>query len=133
MVKLWAGRTDANTNKVADDFNSSIGFDSKMYEQDIKGSLAHVLMLKKQGIISAEDYSKISDGLIEILEDLKSGTLNIDFSCEDIHTFVETELISRIGETGKKLHTARSRNDQVALDFRLYLRDETNIIIEAHY
>ncbi|MCR5456672.1 MAG: argininosuccinate lyase [Clostridiales bacterium] len=130
MVKLWAGRTDANTNKVADDFNSSIGFDSKMYEQDIKGSLAHVLMLKKQGIISADDYSKISDGLIEILEDLKSGTLNIDFSCEDIHTFVETELISRIGETGKKLHTARSRNDQVATDLKLYLKDKTADIIK---
>ena len=107
MGKLWAGRTDANTNKIADDFNSSISFDSKMYEQDIKGSLAHVHMLCAQRIICEEDYSLISDGLIGILEDLKSGRLSIDSSSEDIHTFVETELVSRIGETGKKLHTAR--------------------------
>ena len=129
MGKLWAGRTEANTSKVADDFNSSIGFDSKMYEQDIKGSLAHVLMLKKQNIISGEEYSKISDGLIEILEELKSGKLNIDYECEDIHTFVETILVSKIGETGKKLHTARSRNDQVATDLKLYLKDKTDEII----
>ena len=129
MGKLWAGRTDANTNKIADDFNSSISFDSKMYEQDIKGSLAHVHMLCSQKIIGEEDYSLISEGLIGILEDLKSGKLSIDSNSEDIHTFVETELVSRIGETGKKLHTARSRNDQVATDLKLYMKDKTNEVV----
>ncbi len=128
MSKLWSGRFNGAIDKNADDFNSSITFDKKMYKQDIIGSLAHVEMLQKQGIIEKEDYFKISSTLIAILEDLQSGTLQISNEFEDIHSFVETELISRVGEVGKKLHTARSRNDQVALDLRLYMRDEVEKI-----
>ena len=130
MAKMWAGRTDGVTSKIADDFNSSIGFDSRMYEQDIKGSVAHAAMLSAQKIISQEDADKITDGLLTILDDLKSGKLAIDESCEDIHMFVEQVLTERIGDAGKKLHTARSRNDQVALDLRMYLRDECDEISE---
>ena len=130
MAKMWAGRTDGVTSKIADDFNSSIGFDSRMYEQDIKGSVAHAAMLSAQKIISQEDDDKITDGLLAILDDLKSGKLAIDESCEDIHMFVEQVLTERIGDAGKKLHTARSRNDQVALDLRMYLRDECDEIFE---
>ena len=133
MAKMWAGRTDGNTNKLADDFNSSIRFDSKMYKQDIVGSMAHAKMLSKQGIISDDDADKIIDALEEILSDLNSGKLEFDMSCEDIHMFVEAVLTERIGDVGKKLHTARSRNDQVALDIRMYLRDETNDIINFLY
>ena len=133
MAKMWAGRTDGNTNKLADDFNSSIRFDSKMYKQDIVGSMAHAKMLSKQGIISDDDADKIIDALEEILADLNSGKLEFDMSCEDIHMFVEAVLTERIGDVGKKLHTARSRNDQVALDIRMYLRDETNDIINFLY
>ena len=125
MEKMWAGRFIGALDRMADDFNSSIHFDSKMYAQDIKGSLAHASMLCAQGIISAVDFEKISAGLEEILEDIREGRLAIDMNAEDIHMFVEAELTKRIGDVGKRLHTARSRNDQVALDLRLYLRDES--------
>ena len=128
MAKLWSGRFNGAIDKNADDFNSSISFDKKMFKQDIMGSLAHVEMLAKQNIIEKQDYLKISASLISILEDLLDGTLVIGDDYEDIHSFIESELISRIGETGKKLHTGRSRNDQVALDLRLYMRDETQKI-----
>ena len=130
MAKMWAGRTAGETDSVADDFNSSIRFDCKMYKQDIKGSIAHAFMLGVQGIISKEDSEKIIEGLEGILNDIETGALLFDFSCEDIHMFVEQELTNRLGDLGKKLHTARSRNDQVALDLRMYLRDETEELIE---
>ena len=129
MDKMWAGRFQESLNKTADDFNSSIRFDKRMYAQDIRGSMAHAAMLGAQGIISQEDASVIIDALDGILADLSSGQLSFDEASEDIHMFVEAELTKRIGDVGKKLHTARSRNDQVALDIRLYLRDETNGII----
>ncbi len=128
MAKMWAGRTDGATSKLADDFNSSIHFDSKMYKQDIKGSMAHAAMLSFKGIISPDDADALIAGLERILTDLESGALEFDMSCEDIHMFVEQELTARIGDVGKKLHTARSRNDQVALDLRMYLRDKCDII-----
>ncbi len=129
MKKMWTGVTDGVTNKIADDFNSSISFDSRMFAQDIKGSIAHAMMLAKQSIISEEEKNVLIDGLSEILEDLSSGKLQFDENAEDIHMFVEQILTERVGETGKKLHTARSRNDQVALDFRMYVRDEIKVII----
>ena len=128
MAKMWAGRTAGMTDHVADDFNSSIRFDCKMYEQDITGSMAHAAMLGAQHIITAEEAQTLIDGLQGILDDLKSGALAFDMQCEDIHMFVEQELTARLGDVGKKLHTARSRNDQVALDIRLYLRDEITAI-----
>ncbi len=118
-------------DKKADDFNSSISFDSRMYKQDITGSIAHASMLAKQGIIGADDCEKIIEGLGGILEDIENGALEFDMNCEDIHMFIEAELTSRIGDAGKKLHTARSRNDQVALDIRLYLRDKSVEVTEA--
>ena len=130
MAKMWAGLTSGETSKLADDFNSSIRFDCRMYRQDITGSMAHAAMLGAKGIISAEDASKIIDGLQTILDDLDEGTLEIDETAEDIHMFVEEVLTKRIGDAGKKLHTARSRNDQVALDLRMYLRDESDEITE---
>lgn len=129
MAKLWAGRTSGEIDKTADDFNSSIRVDKAMYEEDIMGSIAHAKMLSKCGIITEEEGNKLISGLEKISEDIKSGKLTIDESCEDIHTFVEQYLTSLIGETGKKLHTARSRNDQVALDSRLYLRKRCDEII----
>lgn len=129
MSKMWAGRFAEELNKEADDFNSSIHIDSRMYKQDITGSIVHASMLSKQGIIPESDAEKIISGLTGILSDLEEKKLEIDFSCEDIHMFVEEELTKRIGDAGKKLHTARSRNDQVALDFRLYLRDRCEEII----
>ena len=128
MPKMWAGRTSGLTNSLADDFNASIGFDSRMYRQDITGSMAHAAMLAACGIITREDADTLIDGLAVILAELESGDLEIDMSCEDIHMFVEEELTSRLGDVGKKLHTARSRNDQVALDLRMYLRDEIDEI-----
>ena len=125
---MWAGRFAKALDSKADDFNSSIRFDHKMYRQDIMGSVAHANMLSKQGIISAEDRDAIVEGLTDILADLDSGALDFDMSCEDIHMFVEAELTRRIGDAGKRLHTARSRNDQVALDVRMYLRDRTQDI-----
>ena len=130
MAKMWAGRTSGETSKIADDFNSSIRFDCKMYQQDIKGSIAHAMMLSKQGIISKEDADILTDALSVILDDLNNGTLEIDMQAEDIHMFVEQVLTTRVGDVGKKLHTARSRNDQVALDLRMYLRDECDEIVE---
>ncbi len=128
MAKMWAGRTDGATEKLADDFNSSIHFDSRMYRQDITGSMAHAGMLAARGIISQADADALTAGLEQILLDIESGALAIDMSCEDIHMFVEQVLTERLGDVGKKLHTARSRNDQVALDVRMYLRDETDAI-----
>ena len=130
MAKMWAGRTSGETNKLADDFNSSIGVDSKMYRQDILGSMAHASMLGAKNIIEKSEADAIIDGLGGILNDIDSGKLAFDMTCEDIHMFVEQELTSRIGDLGKKLHTARSRNDQVALDLRMYLRDEAAELTE---
>ena len=127
---MWSGRFSKELDSIADDFNSSIHFDSRMYAQDIKGSLAHASMLAKQGIITEGDFDLIADGLEGILADINAGNLAIDMRAEDIHMFVEGELTRRIGDVGKKLHTARSRNDQVALDVRLYLRDKCEEIIE---
>ena len=124
MAKMWAGRTAGNTDKIADDFNSSIRFDCAMAKQDITGSMAHAAMLGAQGIIGADEAAQLIDGLQGILDDLQSGALDFDMKCEDIHMFVEQVLTERLGDVGKKLHTARSRNDQVALDLRMYLRDE---------
>ena len=129
MSKMWAGRTAGETDKLADDFNSSISFDSRMYRQDITGSMAHAAMLGKQGIITPAEAEQLIEGLAGILDDLNSGVLAIDMTAEDIHMFVESELTKRLGDLGKKLHTARSRNDQVALDLRLYLRDEMAEIV----
>ena len=129
MEKMWAGRFSKALDKQADDFNSSIGVDCRMYKQDITGSMAHAAMLAAQGIISKQDSEKIIDGLSNILEDIENGSLCFDPQAEDIHMFVESELTKRIGDTGKRLHTARSRNDQVALDIRLYLRDESEEVI----
>ena len=128
MAKMWAGRTDGATEKIADDFNSSIHFDCRMYRQDITGSMAHAAMLAAQGIIGQKDADQLIDGLSQILQDLDSGALEIDLSCEDIHMFVEQVLTDRLGDVGKKLHTARSCNDQVALDIRMYLRGEIDEI-----
>ncbi|MCI5793123.1 MAG: argininosuccinate lyase [Lachnospiraceae bacterium] len=128
MAKMWAGRTAGETDQIADDFNSSIHFDCRMYQQDINGSMAHAAMLAKTGILSDEDADAIIDGLEGILKDLNSGKLEFDLSCEDIHMFIEQVLTERLGDVGKKLHTARSRNDQVALDLRMYLRDEATEI-----
>ncbi len=128
MAKMWAGRTDGTTEKIADDFNSSIRFDSRMYRQDITGSMAHAAMLSYKGIITSADADALIAGLEQILADLDSGALPIDMECEDIHMFVEQVLTERIGDVGKKLHTARSRNDQVALDIRMYLRQEIDTI-----
>ena len=128
MAKMWAGRTDGTTEKIADDFNSSIRFDSRMYQQDITGSMAHAAMLSYKGIISQADADALIAGLEQILSDIDSGALPIDMECEDIHMFVEQVLTERLGDVGKKLHTARSRNDQVALDIRMYLRAEIDEI-----
>ncbi len=130
MDKMWAGRFDKALDKIADDFNSSLRFDCKMYKQDITGSMAHATMLAAQGIIEQTECDKILEGLQSILDDINSDKLTFDTDAEDIHMFVESELTKRIGDTGKRLHTARSRNDQVALDIRMYLRDETNDVIE---
>jgi len=129
MAKMWAGVTAGVTDSIADDFNSSIHFDCKMYKEDITGSMAHAAMLAGKGIISQKDADLLIDGLQGILDDLNSGKLEFDLSCEDIHMFVEQVLTERIGDTGKKLHTARSRNDQVALDLRMFLRSRTDEII----
>ena len=123
-MKLWGGRFTKETNQLVHNFNESISFDQKFYKQDIAGSIAHVTKLAKQGILSEKDKDAIIEGLEGIRRDLDSGALTITTESEDIHSFVEAELISRIGEAGKRLHTGRSRNDQVALDMRLYVRDE---------
>ena len=130
MAKMWTGVTAGVTDSIADDFNSSIHFDCKMYKEDITGSMAHAAMLAGKGIISQKDADLLIDGLQGILNDLESGTLKFDLSCEDIHMFVEQVLTERIGDTGKKLHTARSRNDQVALDLRMFLRSRIDEIVD---
>ncbi len=123
-MKLWGGRFTKETDQLVHNFNASISFDQKFYKQDILGSIAHVTMLEKQGILEQAEKETIIEGLKSILTDIESGALEITAEHEDIHSFVEANLISRIGEPGKKLHTGRSRNDQVALDMKLYTRDE---------
>lgn len=124
MAQLWGGRFTKKTDQLVYNFNASISFDQKFFKQDINGSIAHATMLAKCGILTSEDSDKIIKGLEGIYSDVKNGSLNITSEYEDIHSFVEANLIDRIGDTGKKLHTGRSRNDQVALDMRLYIRDE---------
>ncbi len=128
---MWAGRFQKEENKEVNDFNSSISFDSRMYESDITGSIAHARMLGNQGIISKSDSELIIETLTQILEDINTGKLEFDMEAEDIHMFIEAELTNRIGEVGKRLHTSRSRNDQVALDIRLHLRKEVSNIVAA--
>ena len=123
-MKLWGGRFTKEINQLVYNFNASITYDQKFYKQDILGSIAHVTMLAKQGILTDDERQQIVDGLQGILKDIENGTLEITMEHEDIHTFVEANLIERIGDAGKKLHTGRSRNDQVALDMKLYIRDE---------
>ena len=133
-MKLWAGRTSGVTSRLADDFNTSLPFDCRMYRQDIEGSQAHAAMLGAQGILTQEEAQTLIGGLGQVLADIESGALPFDESCEDIHMFVEQVLTERLGTVGKKLHTARSRNDQVALDLRLYLRgqlDDIGALIRA--
>ena len=130
MAKMWEGRFSKALDQQADDFNSSIHFDNRMFRQDIKGSMAHAAMLAAQGIIAQEDADAIIPELENILQDIESGKLPIDMTAEDIHMFVEAELTKRLGDVGKRLHTARSRNDQVAVDIRLYLREEAAEIVE---
>ncbi|MCQ2466210.1 MAG: argininosuccinate lyase [Clostridia bacterium] len=127
--KMWAGRFEKATDKAVNDYNSSLPFDCRMYKQDIEGSVAHSAMLAKQGIISQEDADKIREGLLSIMADIESGKLTFDSDAEDIHMFIEEELTERIGDAGKRLHTGRSRNDQVALDQRLYAVDEATEIM----
>ena len=123
-MKLWGGRFTKETNQLVHNFNASLSFDQKFYEEDITGSIAHVTMLAKQGILTQEDKDSIINGLTGIRDDIRSGKLIIDEEHEDIHSFVEAHLIERIGDAGKRLHTGRSRNDQVALDMKLYIRKE---------
>ena len=127
--KLWSGRFSGSTDSRADDFNSSIGFDKRLYRHDILGSIAHARMLGKKGIIASEEANLIESTLSDILQEIEDGSLDFDYGCEDIHMFVEKVLTDRIGDVGKKLHTARSRNDQVAFDFRYWLRDEALCLI----
>ena len=124
MAQLWGGRFTKETDQMVYQFNASISFDKRFYAQDIRGSIAHVMMLAKQGILTEEEQRKMISGLEGILRDIEDGYLAISEKYEDIHSFVEATLIERIGEPGKKLHTGRSRNDQVALDMKLYIRDE---------
>ena len=133
MAQLWGGRFTKETNQLVYNFNASISFDQKFYVQDITGSMAHVKMLAKQGILTEEEKEQILDGLEGILTDVQFGKLQITSEYEDIHSFVEATLIERIGEAGKKLHTGRSRNDQVALDMKLYTRDEIEAMDELLY
>lgn len=121
MMKLWGGRFTKETNQLVHNFNASLSFDQKFYKQDIDGSIAHVNMLAKQGIVTNEERFAILNGLEGIKSDIENRTLEISPEYEDIHSFVEATLIERIGDTGKKLHTGRSRNDQVALDMKLYI------------
>ena len=124
MAQLWGGRFTKETDELVYRFNASISFDRKLFEEDIEGSIAHAVMLEKQGILSEDEKNAIVKGLVGIREDVKSGKLEITDAYEDIHSFVEANLTERIGEAGKKLHTGRSRNDQVALDMKLYIRKE---------
>ncbi|MBQ8084483.1 MAG: argininosuccinate lyase, partial [Lachnospiraceae bacterium] len=124
MAQLWGGRFTKETDQLVYNFNASISFDQKFYKEDIEGSMAHVKMLAATNVLTDEERDKILDGLTGILNDVESGKLEITSEYEDIHSFVEANLIDRIGDAGKKLHTGRSRNDQVALDMRLYTRKE---------
>ncbi len=128
MAQLWGGRFTKETDQLVYDFNASISFDKKLLPQDIAGSIAHADMLGKQGILTCQEKEAIINGLRSILNDVESGTLTVDETKEDVHSFVEAELIQRIGDAGKKLHTGRSRNDQVALDMRLYTREKVTLI-----
>lgn len=130
MAKMWAGRFSKEVDEKVNDFNSSVSFDARMYKQDIQGSIAHVTMLGECGIIDLEESKQIANELGAIFQDIHSGELEIDPTAEDIHMFVEAELTKRLGETGKRLHTARSRNDQVALDIRMNLKTETKAITD---
>ena len=130
MGKMWSGRFSKNASSLLDQFNASLNFDKKLYRYDIMGSLAHASMLKAQGILSEEEYRQIEKGLQEVLREIESGDFSFDISDEDIHMAIEKRLTQIIGEAGKKLHTARSRNDQVALDFRLYVQAHNEIIRE---
>ena len=130
MAQLWGGRFTKETDKLVYNFNASISFDKKFYKQDIEGSMAHVKMLAAVGILTESERDDILKGLSGILRDVENGSLEITDEYEDIHSFVEANLIDRIGDTGKKLHTGRSRNDQVALDMKLYTRDELIAIRE---
>ena len=140
MAQLWGGRFTKETDKLVYNFNASISFDQKFFHQDIRGSKAHVTMLAKAGILTDEEKKQIIACLDTIVNDVENGTLSITDECEDIHSFVEANLIDRIGDVGKKLHTGRSRNDQVALDMKLYVRDELeevqdllkNLLTELH-
>ena len=133
MAKMWAGRFSKEVDEKVNDFNSSISFDARMYRHDIRGSMAHAQMLGEQGIIEKHESEKIIEGLKGILADLDSGALHFDPNAEDIHMFVEQVLTERLGDTGKRLHTARSRNDQVALDIKFYLKDECDEISKLTY
>ncbi len=130
-MKLWGGRFKEEESKLMEDFNSSLSFDKKLYYEDIKGSIAHVKMLTNQNIIKEEEKEKILLGLEEILKEIDEGILKIEGDYEDIHSFVEINLINKIGNVGKKLHTGRSRNDQVALDMKLYAKKSTEEVIEC--
>ena len=132
-MKLWGGRFTKETNKLVESFNESLSFDQRFYKQDIRGSIAHVKMLSKQNILTNEEREIIVGGLLSIKEDMDNGLLIFDDGSEDIHSFVEAHLIERIGDIGKKLHTGRSRNDQVALDMKLYVRDEIDVLMELLY
>jgi len=129
-MKLWAGRFQKETDTLVNDFNSSIGFDARLYEQDIRGSMAHAAMLGRTGVIEAHEAEKIVEGLQVILADIEAGKVEFTTANEDIHMNIEALLTARIGDAGKRLHTARSRNDQVALDFRMYVRREISVILE---
>ena len=132
-MKLWGGRFTKETNKLVESFNESLSFDHRFYKQDIRGSIAHVKMLAKQNILTDDERDKIIEGLNSIEKDIESGVLKFDDGSEDIHSYVEAHLIERIGDTGKKLHTGRSRNDQVALDMKLYVRDEIDELKDLIY
>ena len=129
MAKLWGGRFSKNTDAFAEGFHSSISFDSRLYKEDITGSIAHAKMLGKQGIIEAHEAEKIVQGLEGILADIEAGKVHFSPHDEDIHMNIERLLIDRIGDAGKRLHTGRSRNDQVALDFRMYMKEENTAVI----
>ena len=128
-MKLWAGRFQKETDTLVNDFNSSIGFDARLYKQDIQGSIAHAAMLGRQGIIEEHEAEKIINGLKTILSEIEGDGVEFSLDNEDIHMNIEALLTERIGDTGKRLHTARSRNDQVAVDFRMYVRKEIQAII----
>lgn len=129
-MKMWSSRFKKELDNVANDFNSSINVDYKMYKEDIEGSIAHATMLKNVGVITEDDFNKIYEGLNSILSDIDSEKLEFNLNAEDIHMFIEEELTNRVGDPGKKLHTARSRNDQVAVDIKMYLKNKINVLIE---